>query len=72
MSFAAVCPAVAAGAPWVVTHNLGSQDVIIMIRRSTTPFDFVDAYIEATSVNTVTLKPDVALAAGAFTAIIKK
>lgn len=66
----AVCPAVPAGGTWTITHNLGHQNIMIMVRRSTTPFDFVDAYMTAATNTTATVQPDVALAAGEFTAIV--
>lgn len=65
------CPAVAAGGTWTVTHNLNSQDVIAMVRRVAAPYDYVDVYIEATTVNTLSIKPDAALTAGQFRVLVK-
>lgn len=69
--FAANCPATSAGASWVVTHNLNSTDVVVGVKRVASPYDFVDVYVETTDANTVTIKPDVALASGEYRAIIK-
>jgi hypothetical protein len=69
--FSATSPAVTAGSAWVVTHNLNSQDVQVRVRRTASPYDFVDVYTEATSVNTVSVIPDLAMASGEYTAIVK-
>ena len=39
-----------------VVHNLGSQDVVVSVRRSATPWDEVFVLNEATNVNTVTVR----------------
>lgn len=69
--FSASCPAVSAGGTWAVTHNLNSRDVHVMVRRTASPYDLVDVYTEATTLNTVTVSPDLAMAAGEFTAVVK-
>ncbi len=69
--YSVTCPAQAAGAAWTVTHNLNSQDVHCDIRRSASPFDIVDVAIENATVNTVVVRPDVALGLNEFTAIVK-
>lgn len=70
--FTATSPAIAGGGTWTVTHNLNSQDVHVQIRRTASPYDLVDdVYIEATSVNVVTVLPDLAMALNEFTAIVK-
>lgn len=45
---------------FVVTHSLGTRDVVISVRRSTTPWDIVMCDMEATSTTTVTLRFSVA------------
>lgn len=40
----------------VVTHNLGTRDVIVGVHRATTPFDEVICDMEMTSTTTVTLR----------------
>ena len=69
--FSATSPAVTAGSTWTVTHNLNSQDVQVVVRRTASPYDFVDVYTEATTVNTVSVIPDLAMASGEYTAIVK-
>lgn len=41
---------------WVVTHNLGTKDINVIVRESVNPYDVVDVRWEATTVNTVTLE----------------
>jgi hypothetical protein len=66
------CPAIAAGATWTVTHNLGSTDVHVVIKRVASPFDFIeDVFISTPDANTVNVIPDIALAAAEFRAIVK-
>jgi hypothetical protein len=69
--FSATSPAVTAGSAWVITHNLNSQDVHVVVRRTASPYDFVDVYTEATSVNSVSVIPDLAMASGEYTAVVK-
>jgi hypothetical protein len=69
--FSATCPAAVAGATWTVTHNLNSQDVDVTVRRTASPYDIVDVYIANSTVNTVSIIPDVAVALNEFTAIVK-
>ncbi len=70
--FAAACPAVSAGADWTVTHNLNSRDVIVQVRRAASPYDEVEVYSKADTVNTVVITPDVALASGEYRALVMK
>ena len=65
------CPAIAAGATWTVTHNLSSQDVQVAVRRVASPYDYVDVYSAASTANTVSVVPDVAMAEGEYRAIVK-
>ena len=69
--FSVASPSVAGGATWTVTHNLGSRDVTVVVRRTASPYDFVEVYAEATTANTVSIIPDIAIASGEFTAIVK-
>ena len=69
--FAGTCPATAAGGTWTVNHNLGSQDVVVNIRRTASPYDSVDVYWEATDANSIQVKPDLALASGEYTIVVK-
>jgi hypothetical protein len=50
--------------PEVITHNLNTQDVAVMVHASNTPFAFVQVDWQATSVNTVTILYNPALGAG--------
>jgi len=54
----------------VVTHNLGTQDVLIQVYRSTSPFDRVDVDIAATTTNTATLTFAAAPATNAYRVVI--
>jgi hypothetical protein len=40
----------------VITHNLGTRDVTVSLKRNSTPWDEVECDVEATSTNTVTLR----------------
>lgn len=70
--FTATCPAVTAGNPWTVTHNLNSRWVVCQVARTASPYDFVEARIERTSVNVVTVQPDVGLASGEYEIMVQK
>lgn len=69
--FAVDSPAVVAGGTWTVTHNLGSQDVTVQVRRAASPFDYVDVYVTAATLNTVTISPDIAMLSGEYRAVVK-
>lgn len=47
---------ITAAASVTVTHNLGSQDVIIQLRETSSPFAYVMCDVEATTTNTATLR----------------
>lgn len=68
--YTTTCPAVAAGANWVVTHNKGSKLYTWQVYRTASPFDDVDVYGVRTDTNTLTITPDVALASGEFTVVV--
>jgi hypothetical protein len=38
-----------------VTHNLGTRDVIVALRETASPYGFVQATVEAATINTVTV-----------------
>jgi hypothetical protein len=70
--YTTTCPATAAGGSWTVTHNLNSRFVTAQVARTGSPYDFVDVRIERTTVNDVTVLPDVALAAGEYEIMVAK
>jgi hypothetical protein len=65
-------PATAAGGSWVVTHNLGTKWVVAQVARVGSPYDIVNARIERTTTNTVTVLPDIAIASGEYEIMISK
>lgn len=71
--YTTTCPATAAGATWTVTHNLNTKFLLQpAVARVGSPFDFVDVRIERTTLNTVSVFPDVALAAGEYEIMIRR
>jgi len=54
----------------VVTHNLNTRDVVVMIRETASPYAQVIADVEMTTVNTVTLKFATAPTNGEYTVTI--
>jgi hypothetical protein len=54
----------------VVTHNLGTQDVMVMLRDNSSPFAIMEADFQATSTNTVTLVFTVAPTSNQYRAIV--
>jgi hypothetical protein len=70
--FAGAIPAASAGGTATVTHNLNTQDLIVQVRRTASPFDYVDIRMDAATVNTVNFLPDIAIGAGEFRALIRK
>jgi hypothetical protein len=40
---------------YVITHNLFTQNIVIEIHRTASPYDNVDTYYEATDMNTATV-----------------
>lgn len=50
----------------VITHNLGTRDVVVSVVRAATPWDEVECDVEMTSTNTITLRFAVAPAAGEY------
>lgn len=70
--YTTTCPAVAAGATWTVTHNLNTKYLLVEVARVASPFDYVDARVERTTVNTLSILPDVALSSGEFEVMVQK
>jgi len=56
---------------YVITHNLGTQDVTPRVRDNTSPFAFFEADFEATTINTVTVRFAVAPALNSLRVIIQ-
>jgi hypothetical protein len=54
----------------VVTHNLGTRDVAVTVYDAASPYAEVDADVEHTSTNTVTVKFATAPASGAYRAVV--
>lgn len=54
----------------VVTHNLGTQDVIVQVYTATSTFQVVNVEIQITSTNTVTLVFAVAPTAGQYRVVV--
>jgi hypothetical protein len=54
----------------VITHNLGTKDVIVQLYRVASPYDIVYTDVELTSTNTITLRFNVAPAAGEYRVVI--
>lgn len=46
----------ASATSFVITHNLNTQDVVVALRETASPYSIVYADVEATSVNTITVK----------------
>lgn len=65
-------PSITAGGSGVITHNLNSKFLLVQVARVASPYDFVEIRIERTSVNTVTLLPDVAMATNEYEIMIAK
>lgn len=40
---------------FTVTHNLGTKDLLVQIRRNGSPYDIIDAGIEMTTDNDITI-----------------
>lgn len=54
----------------VVTHNLNTQDVVVMLREVASPYAVVMTDIEITSVNTITLKFATAPTSGQYRVVV--
>lgn len=58
------------GTSEVITHNLGTKDITVQLIRVASPYDIVYASIEATTINTVTLRFGAAPSAGQYRIVI--
>lgn len=54
----------------VITHNLNTRDCCVQLIRVASPYDVVEADIEMTSVNTITLRFSVAPSAGEYRIVV--
>lgn len=64
-TFTTTCPSVSSGGTWTITHNFGTRALVAQLWRTASPYDQIPiARIERPTVNTVEVKPDVALASG--------
>ncbi|HSG52094.1 MAG TPA: hypothetical protein VLA40_08290 [Rheinheimera sp.] len=54
----------------VITHNLNTRDCTVQLVRATTPWDTVEADVEMTSVNTITLRFASAPTAGEYRVVV--
>lgn len=55
---------------YVITHNLGTQDVQVAVRLTGSPFDLVECDVQATSTNTITLGFAVAPTANVYRVVV--
>ena len=55
---------------YVVTHNLGTQDVMVQVSETASPYAKVETDVELTSTNTVTLRFATAPSAGAYKVVV--
>ena len=55
-----------AATSYVVTHNLGTRDVLIQVYTNSSPYDTIEADVERTSTTTATIRFSTAPAASAY------
>ena len=55
---------------YVVTHNLGTQDVLVQVSETASPYAKVETDQELTSANTITLRFATAPSAGAYKVVV--
>ena len=55
---------------YVVTHNLGSQDVMVQVSEVASPYAKVETDVELTSTSTITLRFATAPSAGAYKVVV--
>ncbi len=70
--FTTTCPSVSAGGTWTVTHSLNTRYLIAQVARVGSPYDIVSVRIDRTTVNTVSVLPDLAMASGEYEIMIAK
>lgn len=66
------CPVTSAGGTWTVTHGLGTRLLLAQVARVGSPYDVLDVRIERTTINTISVLPDVALTSGEFEIVVFK
>lgn len=54
----------------VITHNLGTKDVVVQLYRVASPYDTVFTDVERTSTNSITLRFNVAPSAGEYRVVV--
>lgn len=57
---------------YTVTHNLGTRDVMVMVRRNSGDYDFVDTKAGAATTNTVVIEFDTAPTSNQYRALVIK
>jgi len=72
LGYTTTCGAIAAGGTWTVTHNLNTRYILAQVARTASPYDIVDVRIERTTVNTVQVMPDLAMASGEYEIMVYK
>jgi hypothetical protein len=55
---------------YVVTHNLGTQDAMVQVSETASPYAKVEVDVELTSANTITLRFATAPSAGAYKVVV--
>ena len=55
---------------YVITHNLGTQDVNVQVSETASPYAKVETDVELTSSSTVTVRFATAPSAGAYKVVI--
>lgn len=71
-TYSTTTPAISAGGTGTITHNLNTRKVTVTLIRVASPYDEVDIRAERTTVNTVSLLPDVAVASGEYDVLVTK
>jgi hypothetical protein len=54
-----------------VVHSLGTEDVLVQVRRVASPKDFIDVYVKVVDGNTVSVEPDDVWATGEFRVMVR-
>lgn len=55
---------------FTITHNLGTRDVIIRLRQTSSPYQYIDTVMQATTTNTATVSFTIAPTTNQYTVII--
>lgn len=62
----------ASAVAFTVTHGLGTEDVIVAVRRVAAPKDFIDVYARVIDANSVSVEPDAVWGASEFRVLVRK